>query len=164
MIEDLVSEFIPTDAKELFADTSWEMYYEHHPDFKDVVFSQFEKRLSDHRKQIKKGLLRSKIEESAMLQDRQRFPRQRRNQKGELVFDLHPARDLLRKDVAEKLHVGVTPKMLQSYREEYKEFDLKVFRQRIYQTMMREKFVNWLQFKREQGKLLRVKPPGDLSM
>lgn len=44
-----------------------------------------------------------------------------------------PARALLKQDMAEGKHLQMKPKDLYSTREEYKDFDLKVFRKHIYQ-------------------------------
>ena len=157
--------FLPVEESECFAETAWESYYEHHPDFREVVFSQFKPRLRGHLKQIRNGLLCSKVEERAMDHDRQIFEETKRNERGELIFDFDVARDLLRADVAKKLHVGVTPLMLWHSREEYQKFDKSTFRQKIYQTIRWEKFINHLENERKRkGKLLRCKPPGNFKL
>jgi hypothetical protein len=40
---------------------------------------------------------------------------------------------------------------LWSKREEYQEFDLPIFKERIYQEIRRTKFINWMEMKREEG-------------
>ena len=57
--------------------------------------------MKDHLKQIKNRLLCGKVEEAAMLKDRNYFPTQTRNDKGKFLFDLHQAWDLLCDDVAD---------------------------------------------------------------
>jgi hypothetical protein len=67
------------------------------------------------------------------------------------VFDLHPAKLLLRDDVANNRHVGLRPSQLWSKRDEYQEFDKRIFKERIYQEIKRTKFINWMEMKREAG-------------
>jgi len=124
-----------------------------------VEFSQFKARLRDHRKQVKGDLGRAQEEEELLISDRKIFPRRYINTRGEPVFDLHPAKDLLRQDVAEKKHRVLTPQELWRSRMEYQDFDKSIFRNRIYQAVRREKFLNYLQQQREEGKLIRCKPP-----
>lgn len=159
LIEDLVRGICPVEETELTAEEAWEQCYSHMAEFKDVVFSQFEKRLKDHRRQIKKDLLRSQEEDWMMLHDREIFSRSLTNERGNLVFDLHPAKVLLEADIKNKKHVGIEPMVLWQSRSEYKMFDKTIFRQRIYQAIRREKFVNYLNAKRREGKLMRCKPP-----
>jgi hypothetical protein len=73
-----------------------------------------------------------------MLHDRQLHPRQLKNHRGELVFDLHAA------------HVEMLPSQFQGTRTEYQEFDLDIFRQRIYQEERYQKYWNWLEDKRTE--------------
>ena len=74
---------------------------------------------------------------------------------------MYPARDCLRKDVAAKRHQEMTPyELWESRPTVYKDFDQTYFRNRIYQTVRREKYVNYLQQQREEkNKVLRCKPP-----
>ena len=161
IIEDLVSGALPVDRKECSAEVAWELLYADHVEFTDVPFAQFKARLSSHRTQVKKNLARSKFEEQCLVHDRSLFPRKVRNSRGEIVFDLHPARDLLREDVAANKHIGTKPRHLWRTRSEYQEFDLNIFRSRIYQEVRRVKFLNYLQFKREEEKdVTQCKPPG----
>ena len=83
-----------------------------------------------------------------MMNDRKLHPRQSRNDRGELVFDLHPAKKLLREDVKAGAHVGMAPKQFQETRAEYQEFDRDIFRQQSYQEERYQKYLNWLEEKR----------------
>jgi hypothetical protein len=83
-----------------------------------------------------------------MLHDRQLHPRQLKNDRGELVFDLHAAKLLLREDIKAGAHVEMLPSQFQGTRTEYQEFDLDIFRQRIYQEERYQKYWNWLEDKR----------------
>ena len=52
IIDDLETGLLPVDAGELSAREAWEICYVHKAEFVDVAFSQFEKRLKDHRDQV----------------------------------------------------------------------------------------------------------------
>ena len=67
------------------------------------------------------------------------------------MFDLHPAKRLLGDDLRNQRHIGLTPKAFRLTRAENQDFDLEVFRQRIYQEIRREKFINWLNERRDRG-------------
>ena len=59
--------------------------------------------------------------------------------------------ELLRHDIKMEYYpLMYTPKRLWNARPEYKEFELKVFTQRIYQEIRRNKFNNWREQKREE--------------
>ena len=120
-------------------------------EFNNVVFSQFEARLKDHRRQLKGDLRRSILEEAAYIRHFPLHPKKYRDSKGNLIFDLHQAKQLLRQDIANNSHLNLTPRQFQKTRVEYQEFDLKVFKRRIYQEVRRVKFINWMEYKRQQG-------------
>jgi hypothetical protein len=90
----------------------WE-FYKKEERFKNVVFDQFQVRLKAHRKQVSKTYAKSREEEAALARDCQIYPRQPANNMGELAFDMTPARDLMREDVKEKKHVGLTTSQFQ---------------------------------------------------
>ena len=135
VLDDLLKGVLPVDANILSAEDAWELTYKCMYEFKDVPFQQFKDRLRDHRKQMKSGLQRSNIEEEALQHDRKLYPRQLKNSKGELVFDLHPAKLLLRKDVAERKHLMMKPMELQETRPECLLFDHHKFEESIYQEV-----------------------------
>ena len=76
-------------------------FYSLLPEFvaEEVVFSQFKSRLRDHRKQVKARRYQSERERQALEHDRQLYPRQKHNDRGEPVFDLSEAKKFLREDV-----------------------------------------------------------------
>lgn len=161
IIEDVVSGALPLYESECTAEVAWDILYKDNVAFADVPFAQFKARLRDHRAQVKKSVGRSMHEEKCLMHDRSLFPRKLKNARGELVFDLHPAKDILREDVAAKKHVGIKPEVLWRSHPEYGEFDKDVFRGHLYQEIRRVKFINFLQMRREEEKeLLRCKPPG----
>jgi hypothetical protein len=125
----------------------WEFYKEQEG-FQNVVFDQFQERLKSHRKQVSKTYVKSREEEAALARDRHIYPRQPTNNMGELVFDMTPARDLMREDVALKRHIGLTPSQLQRTRPEYGVFKAEKFKFIVYQIIRRQKYINYLQQKR----------------
>eukprot|EP00980_Cylindrotheca_fusiformis_P026501 scaffold16306_cov113-Cylindrotheca_fusiformis.AAC.1 len=148
VIEDLVRGILPLENSQMTAEEAFEIYREM-DEFAGVVFVQFRLRLKDHRSQVKKDLLRSRYEEECLRHDRRLFPRKSVDHNGTPVFDLHPAKLLLRQDVAEKKHLQMTPFQLWESRDEYLEFEQAFFRNKIYQAARRQKFINYLQMKRE---------------
>lgn len=78
ILEDLIGGILPLEEHELSAEEAWEMCYQHMAEFvtAGVVFSQFEARLKDHRRQVKKDLMQSRKGEEAMKKDRLLFPRE----------------------------------------------------------------------------------------
>jgi hypothetical protein len=64
------------------------------------------------------------------------------------VFDLHPAKQLLREDIIAGAHVGMVPTKFQVTRAKYQEFDGNILWQRIYQEERYQKYLNWLEDKR----------------
>jgi hypothetical protein len=130
-------------------------FYKRLPQFENVVWSQFEVRLKAHRKQVSERLHRSMQEEQYLARDRQLHPRQSHNHRGEPVFDLSPAKLLLRQDVKDKMHLHYkSSKTLQLSRLEYKPFKPRIFHDRIYQEVRFQKYIYYLGVKRakEQGR------------
>jgi len=150
IIEDLLCGILPLEASELSAEQAWDIGYSQMIEFLPVPFPQFKARLKDHRKQVKERLTQSRAEARALEHDRAIFPRKDRNSRGELVFDLHPAKLLLRQDVQANKHKVMKPKELQRTRAEYLEFDGRKFKERIYQEVRRNKFIHYLNLKREK--------------
>ena len=127
-------------------------FYKLMPQFNDVGFDQFKARLADHRKQSWKKHELASRDEDACAHDRRLFPPEYRDSRGKLKFDLHPAKALLRKDVTEKVHLGMKPSELRKTRMEYQEFDAKTFKDQIYQEVRRQKYLNHLAIERENKK------------
>jgi hypothetical protein len=135
------------------AQEAWEVYLESTPVFSQekVVFAQFRDRLRDHRKLVMVDITRATAELEYLEHDRQLFPRQMENHRGEPVFDLSEAKLLLRNDVAEGRHLNKTPHELQQSRVEYQPFNARKFTHRIYQEVRRIKFINHMNDRRERG-------------
>jgi hypothetical protein len=119
-------------------------FYTTLPEFCGVGFPQFKDRLKDHRKQ---GNAKSRVSHEEMLafaHDRALHPRQKTNERGELVFDLSAAKLLLREDVRNQLHTTMQPFELQQTRPEYMDFKRDIFRRRIYQEVRLQKYFFYL--------------------
>jgi hypothetical protein len=127
------------------------LYNYHQPEiFNEIDYSQFKERMEDYIKKSNERSDRSKKEYAWMLHDRQLHPRQLKNHRGELVFDLHAAKLLLREDIKAGAHVEMLPSQFRGTRTEYEEFDRDIFRQRIYQEERYQKYWNWLDDKRTE--------------
>ena len=74
--------------------------------------------------------------------------------KGKLVFDIHPAKKLLREDVKNGVHKHLKPKEMQKTRWAYMEFSLQIFTHRIYQEVRRKKFLHFMNLKRQKERPL----------
>ncbi len=77
------------------------------------------------------------------------------NNRGEPVFSQHSAHHLLREDVKNKKHEGMPPSSFQMTRPEYMHFKPRIFKERIYQEVWREKFINHLEQDRAQKEAKR---------
>ena len=115
----------------LTAELVWEKHYKNQPGFEKVVLSQFKERLKDHRSQVDCSYAQQAQESAALAHDRVIFPRESKNSKGQPVFDLSPAKPLLRADVKNKAHENLTPSQFQQTRKEYMQFEPAVFTQQI---------------------------------
>jgi hypothetical protein len=149
-MQDLIDDILPVEASRITAEEAWEVY-KTMDEFANVVFDQFKERLRDHRKQVGENKIRAAKELDALAHDRRLFPRQTVNHRGELVFDLHPAKLLLRADVESGKHLRMTRQELQLTNESYQIFRTDIFRHRIYQEVRRSKFVNYLKERRAKG-------------
>jgi hypothetical protein len=141
ILDDLMEGRLPLDEAEMWTEKAWAVYQktEEFKGGKPVVFDQFKERLKDHRKQVAKLIRNS---ERDLLHDRELHPRETHNKRGEPIFDLSPAKPLLRADVAANRHVGIGPREFQKTRPEYMEFRPEIFNHRIIQEVRRVKFVN----------------------
>ena len=160
LIEDLVGGILSLDDDEIPAQVAWDTTYKHLAEFANVPFEQFQARLKDHREQVEGDLGRAYQERNNYFHDRALFPRKLTNHRGEPIFDLHPAKMLLRSDVAEGKHKVMKPLLLWQSRVEYQQFRLEIFRHRIYQEVRRVKFNYWLNEQRKtKHNVMRCKVP-----
>jgi hypothetical protein len=147
--EDLQKGELFVDEKECSAEQAWTKYRQYEA-FRKVPFCQFSDNLKGHRMQELKARKAKHFEEAAMKNDRKLYPRQERNHRGELVFDISSAKPLLRKDVKAGRHISmVSVDQLWLSRHEYQAFRLGVFRRRVRQEVRRWKMLNFLEMKRD---------------
>jgi hypothetical protein len=126
---------------------AWEVYKDL-PEFEKIQYSQFKQRFVDHRSRASHRYQQSILEAAALKRDRKINPTATHNNHGEVDFRLSPAKDLLRSDVQQGRHIGLTPSEFQRTRPEYMVFPAGKFKDRIYQAVRRMKFINYLEFKR----------------
>lgn len=146
IIEDLEPGGILYQRDYIPATDIWD-FYKALPQFKKVVYSQFETRLKDHRRQASGRVHQWTQEAQYLARDRQLHPRQSHNHRGG-VFDLSPAKALLREDIENNEHTRMTPSKLQTSREAYKPFKAEKFKDRIHQEVRRSKYIYYLNLKR----------------
>lgn len=153
LMGDLIAGILPLDENEMPARDAWELCYSLMAEFitAGVVYSQFEARLKDHRKQLNEDVIRAAQEADALDHDRLLFPRKDKKTDGKPVFDLHPAKLILRELVKHNNHAGKTPTEIRNMHDEFQAFDLAEFKRRIYQEIRRKKFLNYLNERRRQG-------------
>jgi hypothetical protein len=162
ILRDLEPGGVLVDMDHLKAESVWK-YYKNRPEFCKVVFQQFKDRLAGHRKQASRDRIMARRGDEAVARDRSLIPREPHNQRGELVFDMHPAKHLLRMDVSNGKHKIIGPHELRQSRPAYQLFKLKIFKHRIYQEVRRQKFLHWLELKRREKKKLDVPPTSKVA-
>jgi hypothetical protein len=160
IIADLEEGIIDVDAPS--AQNAWDECYSKMAEFANVPFEQFQKRLADHRIQHQNRLNRATMEDIFYEEDKRMHPRKDRNNRGELVFDLHRAKLLLREDVLSGGHEGMTPSDLQATRPEYMLFKPVKFKERIYQEVRRKKFLFYLELQRNKERKMPIDDPGNV--
>ena len=150
LMEDLQPRGMLHQMDDVTAAEAWE-FYSSLAEFEGIQKDQFMKRLKDHRTQNNKMRAWAIEEEKRWRHDRRLHPRQATNERGEPVFDMDPAKQLLRADIQAGMHEKFkTPAKLQASRTEYKKFSSKIFRQRIYQEIRYQKMVRWMDKKRTE--------------
>lgn len=131
------------------AEEAYGLYKNVHPDFfGKVTFEQFKSNYVRYQRESNERHVQSQLQESCLGHDRALNPRKTHNARGEPVFDMTPAKALLREDVRNRLHESMTPAALQATRAEYQQFLPVKFKERIYQEVRYQKFCNWLEYSR----------------
>jgi hypothetical protein len=92
-----------------------------------------------------------KEEEAAFRKDQARGYKKTRshNRRGELIIDLSPIKGLVRDDVKDGKHKGLTPSEFQETRPEYSQVGKKRFKERLYHEIKRKKFIFHCELKRQ---------------
>ena len=138
-------------VEDLSAEVVHSIYrYTHPEEFKNVPFSQFKARYDYQVKIAATRRKRSNQESEWLKHDRLLHPRKSIDLRGNLVFDMHPAKAMLRYDIKNGMHELMSAEELYESRTDYMEFDLKMFRRRIWQELRRVKMLNWMEHKRTE--------------
>jgi hypothetical protein len=136
--QDLRSGVIPLHGGEMTV----EECYTQRPEFSDFAFESFARRLQALRKQCTAKNNRSVADTAAFAHDCALLARKQDDAPGVLLrWDGSEAERVLKLDVANGLHINLTPKNFHRSRPEYQVFSLKVFRGHIYQELKRRKFI-----------------------
>ena len=61
--------------------------------------------------------------------------------RGELIIDLSPIKELIREDIQDGKHEGLTALQFQGTRPEYNKIKPEKFKHRLYQEIQRKKFI-----------------------
>ena len=155
ILDDLAEGILPVDATALPPREAWEEVYKNMVEFAGVPYTQFRTNLNNHRKQYRRKRENEAFDAEAVVHDRNLHPPQLLNRRGKPVFYLSDAQRRLAKDVKKKWHLKYKPCELRRKRQVYRQFELAVFRQRIYQQVRREKFENHLEEQREKKRKAR---------
>ena len=146
IISDLEAGVVPM---ELSAEEAWAIYATDEMFIREfVVFSQFEQRFYDHKRQVIGRQKATSHEEAALQHDLALHPPSKVDSFGRPFWHMSDAKKLLAQDMKDKMHERFTPGVLRNLREEYRQFDLTVFRQHIYQEIRRQKFAFYCEQKR----------------
>jgi ribosomal protein S21 len=150
IMSDLEDGWLPMDDTKVSAEDAWKVYA-NLPEFHGICFKQFKERLADHRRAVEQKNMESIQEEDAFQHDCLLHPRdETHDRRGKLIFDRSPAKDLLRQDIKDGAYPRLSPMQLWNTRPEYKLFELKVFKERIYQEIRLAKFYNWCETKHQK--------------
>lgn len=162
LMDDLETGVLSLYAEECSVEAAWQKY-KTLPEFKPVPFEQFKRQLKAHRKQVLCRKERLGHEEAAMAQFREKNPRKTHNNRFEPVFDMMPGKKLLRQDVKDGLHEQLGLKNFRKSRDEYKVLTPQKFKERVYQEIRRQKYLNYLALETEkrQKKYKRCKKTKD---
>lgn len=157
LVEDLEAGLISLDESVHSTEYVWNIYKET-PEFKSekVLFDQFKDRLKDHRKQVQIKDNAHEVEAAALAHDRLITAKPTLNERGEVIFYLTEGHALLKEDVANKMHETLGIAGLYNSKEQYQIIPLVKFKDRVYQAIRREKFINWLEYKRMKKEEKRI--------
>ena len=83
------------------------------------------------------------------------------DKRGQPIFDRSAAKPLLKEDVIDEKHKEMTTEELHASREEYQQWDIKIFRRRLRQEISTQKWFYYLEWKRAKKLLKRGKKSED---
>ena len=158
VLDDLVDGILSVEEDEVSAVEAWNMVYKHLVEFRDVVFSQFEARLADHRSQIKHKTGHIDRQVAALQHDRQIHPPRTIDRRGFRVFYLSAAYPKLVEDVRNEKNLTLTTAQLFYSRPEYfQDWKFEDFEPRVRQESARQKFLYHCEVKQAQKEAKKSK-------
>jgi len=148
ILEDLATGQLPLDEEHLSTDEAWDYYSSLH-EFTGVPYSQFARQLQTHRERVDEKRERSVEQHAALLRDRSKHSKPTTYDNGKPIFRYSDAYEMLKRDVYAGKHIGLTPSAFRLTETAYKRWNLKEFKEHIYQMERQWKFVNYLEKKRD---------------
>ena len=82
---------------------------------------------------------------------------------GKRIFRVSPSQALLTTDIQTGKLLEIAPSAFRVTRDEYQEWELHLFTQRIYQAERQKKFINYLEKKRDEKKIVDEEGADDLA-
>jgi hypothetical protein len=118
------------------------------------IFQPYEKNFATNFKNLKDviegNLYQIEFDTKAVDKHLRNFPRSTHNNRGNLLWHIHPARALLIADIAAGRHVGRTPLQLKSDRVEYKDFGTEQWCKIVHAEISRQRADVFWQAKRNR--------------
>ena len=138
----------------------WDELCANHAAFRGLEYnSEFTSNLRLLRIDFQRKCKRAEIDKKAFENFRESHPRPTHDHKGVPLWHGSKAEEYLKADIEADKHQGKFPKDFWLTRPEYQVYDLKVFRDHIYQELKLEKLHNYLEF--EASKKRKVLPEDD---
>ena len=116
-------------------------------------YPNFAKYYKDLRKQVEEEKKQVRFDDVRAREFRKNFPRNRLNERGYPHWDTHPAKQLLEKDVANKLHEKMKPCHLREKRGAYMDFPADVFAKRVYAEIDKQRAARFWAYKRNNARM-----------
>jgi len=113
-------------------------------------YPNFAKYYDDLKRQVREEKLRVHQDDVAAEKYRRSNPRSHLNQRGYPHWDTHPAKKLLEVDVANNMHMKMTPIQLRGTNNAYKDFPPDVFAKRVNREVSKQKAAQFWAFKRNK--------------
>ena len=105
--------------------------------------------------QIKEEKLQVKADDIAAADQLRKNPRHPLNKRGYPHWDSHSAKQLLERDIANKVNEQMSPQQLRMTRDAYKEFPPKVFAQRVQAEKSKQRAASFWALKRNREGIVR---------
>lgn len=113
-------------------------------------YPNFAKYYDDLKRQVQEEKLRVHHDDIAVEKYRQSNPRSNLNERGYPHWDTHLAKKLLEVDVANNMHLEMTPIQLRRTNNAYKDFPTDVFAKRVNREVLKQKSAQFWAFKRNK--------------